>query len=72
MIPFETSLQEQVEVKAYNSDGSYYKLSAVLTMTSDRTKVEMNYRYMFFGCLSVIHGSRSHIGYHVINFNSIA
>ncbi|KAF3970469.1 hypothetical protein CMV_005848 [Castanea mollissima] len=31
--------KERVEVKAYNSDGSYFKLSAVLNTTSDRTKV---------------------------------
>jgi hypothetical protein len=42
-MPSETSLQERVDVKAYNSDGSYYKLSAMLILTSDRTKVELNY-----------------------------
>ena len=31
--------QERIDVKAFNSDGSYYKLSAVLNMTADRTKV---------------------------------
>ncbi|KAJ8645273.1 hypothetical protein MRB53_007021 [Persea americana] len=31
--------KERVYVKAFNSDGSYYKLSAVLTMASNRTKV---------------------------------
>ncbi|XP_059444630.1 uncharacterized protein LOC132176414 [Corylus avellana] len=31
--------KERVDVKAYNSDGSYYKLSALLNLTSDRTKV---------------------------------
>ncbi|XP_062178337.1 uncharacterized protein LOC133883124 isoform X2 [Alnus glutinosa] len=31
--------KERVDVKAYNSDGSYYKLSAMLNLTSDRTKV---------------------------------
>lgn len=31
--------QERVEVKAFSSDGSYYKLSTLLNMTSDRTKV---------------------------------
>ncbi|XP_020693465.1 uncharacterized protein LOC110107531 [Dendrobium catenatum] len=30
---------EQVDVKAYSSDGSYFKLSAQLRMSSDRTKV---------------------------------
>ncbi|GAB2216278.1 hypothetical protein Droror1_Dr00024048 [Drosera rotundifolia] len=29
----------RVDVKAFNSDGSYFKLSAQLNMTSDRTKV---------------------------------
>lgn len=31
--------KEWTDVKAFSSDGSYYKLSAVLNMTSDRTKV---------------------------------
>ncbi|XP_019431159.1 PREDICTED: uncharacterized protein LOC109338390 isoform X1 [Lupinus angustifolius] len=31
--------KERIDVKAFNSDGSYYKLSALLNMTSDRTKV---------------------------------
>ncbi|XP_043726204.1 uncharacterized protein LOC122672780 isoform X2 [Telopea speciosissima] len=31
--------KERVDVKAFASDGSYYKLSALLNMTSDRTKV---------------------------------
>ncbi|XP_048593626.1 intermembrane lipid transfer protein vps13A-like isoform X2 [Brassica napus] len=31
--------QERIDVKAFCSDASYYKLSAVLNMTSDRTKV---------------------------------
>ncbi|KAK3187926.1 hypothetical protein Dsin_027487 [Dipteronia sinensis] len=31
--------KERVDVKASGSDGSYYRLSAVLNMTSDRTKV---------------------------------
>ncbi|KAJ4956285.1 hypothetical protein NE237_013068 [Protea cynaroides] len=35
--------KEWVDVKAFSSDGSYYKLSALLTMTSDRTKV-VNFR----------------------------
>ena len=65
MIHFETSPQERVEVKAYNSDGSYFKLSAVLNMTSDRTKVEIN-----FGTCFLIAACRSHICYHVIIFNN--
>ncbi|KAL5782083.1 hypothetical protein ACOSP7_007112 [Xanthoceras sorbifolium] len=35
----ELEKKERVDVKASSSDGSYYKLSAVLNMTSDRTKV---------------------------------
>ncbi|XP_043709636.1 uncharacterized protein LOC122658659 isoform X2 [Telopea speciosissima] len=31
--------KERVDVKAFAPDGSYYKLSALLNMTSDRTKV---------------------------------
>ncbi|CAM9004161.1 unnamed protein product [Rhodiola kirilowii] len=31
--------KERVDVKAFRSDGSYHKLSALLNMTSDRTKV---------------------------------
>ncbi|KAF6156505.1 hypothetical protein GIB67_011306 [Kingdonia uniflora] len=31
--------KERVDVKAFTSNGSYYKLSAVLNMTSERTKV---------------------------------
>ncbi|XP_068666865.1 uncharacterized protein [Aristolochia californica] len=31
--------KERVDVKAFNSNGSYYKLSALLTMASNRTKV---------------------------------
>ncbi|KAK1380403.1 Calcium-dependent lipid-binding family protein [Heracleum sosnowskyi] len=31
--------KQRVDVRAYKSDGSYYNLSAVLHMTSDRTKV---------------------------------
>ncbi|XP_031738035.1 uncharacterized protein LOC101213129 isoform X1 [Cucumis sativus] len=31
--------KERVDVKAFSSDGSYYKLSTLLSMTSDRTKV---------------------------------
>ncbi|KAF5200270.1 calcium-dependent lipid-binding family protein, partial [Thalictrum thalictroides] len=30
--------KERIDVKAFASDGSYYKLSAVLNTTSDRTK----------------------------------
>lgn len=32
-------MQGRVDVKAFSSDGSYYKLSVQLNMTSDRTKV---------------------------------
>lgn len=35
----ELESKERVDVKAFSSDGSYYKLSAQLKMTSDRTKV---------------------------------
>ncbi|KAI7993232.1 putative vacuolar protein sorting-associated protein 13A [Camellia lanceoleosa] len=35
----ELEKKQRVVVKAFNSDGSYYKLSAMLQMTSDRTKV---------------------------------
>ncbi|XP_020230234.1 uncharacterized protein LOC109811015 [Cajanus cajan] len=35
----ELEKKERIDVKAFNSDGSYYKLSALLNMTSDRTKV---------------------------------
>ncbi|KAA8527969.1 hypothetical protein F0562_035162 [Nyssa sinensis] len=35
----ELEKKQRVDVKAYSSDGSYYKLSALLHMTSDRTKV---------------------------------
>ncbi|KEH32375.1 calcium-dependent lipid-binding-like protein [Medicago truncatula] len=31
--------KERIDVKAFKSEGSYYKLSALLKMTSDRTKV---------------------------------
>lgn len=31
--------QQRVDLRACGSDGSYYKLSALLNMTSDRTKV---------------------------------
>ncbi|KAH7682946.1 Vacuolar protein sorting-associated protein 13 [Dioscorea alata] len=36
---FELERKERVNVKAFASDGSYYKLSAQLNMASDRTKV---------------------------------
>lgn len=35
-------MQERVDVKAYASDGSYYRLSAQLKMASDRTKVAIS------------------------------
>ncbi|EPS74076.1 hypothetical protein M569_00677, partial [Genlisea aurea] len=35
----ELEKKQRVDVKAYHSDGTYCKLSAVLLMTSDRTKV---------------------------------
>ncbi|OMO58553.1 hypothetical protein COLO4_34529 [Corchorus olitorius] len=35
----ELEKKERVDVKAFNYDGSYYKLSALVNMTSDRTKV---------------------------------
>ncbi|XP_062108869.1 uncharacterized protein LOC133819601 isoform X1 [Humulus lupulus] len=35
----EIEKKERVDVKAFSSDGSYYKLSARLNLTSDRTKV---------------------------------
>ncbi|CAM8996430.1 unnamed protein product [Rhodiola kirilowii] len=35
----ELETKERVDVKAFKSDGSYHKLSALLNMTSDRTKV---------------------------------
>ncbi|KAM7259519.1 hypothetical protein ACFE04_015260 [Oxalis oulophora] len=35
----ELEKKERVDVKAFGPDGSYFKLSAILTMTSDRTKV---------------------------------
>ncbi|XP_073302377.1 uncharacterized protein [Primulina huaijiensis] len=35
----ELEKKQRVDVVAFNSDGTYYKLSAVLHMTSDRTKV---------------------------------
>lgn len=31
--------KQRVDIKAFGSDGNYYKLSALLNMTSDRTKV---------------------------------
>ncbi|TQE02763.1 hypothetical protein C1H46_011592 [Malus baccata] len=36
---FELEKKERLDVKVFSSDGSYYKLSARLSMTSDRTKV---------------------------------
>jgi hypothetical protein len=56
--------QERVGIKAFGSDGSYYKLSALLK-TSDRTKVVLDYgicffstqRYMsYMSCFSVLVG----------------
>ena len=44
--------QQRVDVRAFNSDGSYYNLSAVLHMTSDRTKV---YMLICPLCFAVIH-----------------
>ncbi|KAI3512412.1 hypothetical protein L1887_19727 [Cichorium endivia] len=35
----ELEKKQRVDVKAFNTDGSYYKLSILLQMTSDRTKV---------------------------------
>ncbi|KAL3812236.1 hypothetical protein ACJIZ3_013504 [Penstemon smallii] len=35
----ELEKKQRVDLRAFNSDGTYYKLSAVLHMTSDRTKV---------------------------------
>ncbi|KAL6952989.1 hypothetical protein U1Q18_041399 [Sarracenia purpurea var. burkii] len=35
----ELEKKQRVDVRAFNVDGSYYKLSAILHMTSDRTKV---------------------------------
>lgn len=37
--------QRRVDVKAFHSYGSYYKLSAIMNVTSDRTKVE----FLYFG-----------------------
>ncbi|XP_018509312.2 uncharacterized protein LOC103833252 isoform X4 [Brassica rapa] len=39
----ELEKKERIDVKAFCSDASYYKLSAVLNMTSDRTKLAMHY-----------------------------
>jgi hypothetical protein len=53
--------QERVGIKAFGSDGSYYKLSALLK-TSDRTKVVLDYGICFFStqrymsCFSVLVG----------------
>ncbi|KAE9455056.1 hypothetical protein C3L33_13039, partial [Rhododendron williamsianum] len=38
----ELEKKQRVDVKAFSSDGSYYKLSAMLHMTSDRTKVRLD------------------------------
>ncbi|XAR56952.1 hypothetical protein NMG60_11024929 [Bertholletia excelsa] len=35
----ELEKKQRVDVKAFSKDGSYYKLSAIMHMTSDRTKV---------------------------------
>ncbi|PIN00426.1 hypothetical protein CDL12_27074 [Handroanthus impetiginosus] len=35
----ELEKKQRIDVRAFHSDGTYYKLSAVLHMTSDRTKV---------------------------------
>lgn len=40
--------KERVDVKAFKSDGSYYKLSALLNMTSERTKVVYFQPHTFF------------------------
>lgn len=53
--------QERVGIKAFGSDGSYFKLSALLK-TSDRTKVVLDYGICFFStqrymsCFSVLVG----------------
>ncbi|ONI27903.1 hypothetical protein PRUPE_1G110200 [Prunus persica] len=39
---FELEKKERLDVKAFSSDGSYYKLSARLNMTSDRTKLRVD------------------------------
>ncbi|KAM1215633.1 hypothetical protein ACFX13_012262 [Malus domestica] len=39
---FELEKKERLDVKVFSSDGSYYKLSARLSMTSDRTKVRVD------------------------------
>ncbi|XP_017974971.1 PREDICTED: uncharacterized protein LOC18603726 [Theobroma cacao] len=44
----ELEKKERVDVKAYSSDGSYYKLSALVNMTSDRTKVIHLQPHMLF------------------------
>ncbi|XVE82332.1 hypothetical protein DITRI_Ditri15bG0139900 [Diplodiscus trichospermus] len=44
----ELEKKERVDVKAFSSDGSYYKLSALVNMTSDRTKVIHLQPYMLF------------------------
>ncbi|XP_022721975.1 uncharacterized protein LOC111279261 isoform X3 [Durio zibethinus] len=44
----ELEKKERVDVKAFSSDGSYYRLSAVVNMTSDRTKVIHFQPHMLF------------------------
>ncbi|KAK8661863.1 hypothetical protein V6N13_091452 [Hibiscus sabdariffa] len=44
----ELEKKERVAVKAFGSDESYYKLSALVNMTSDRTKVIHIQPYMLF------------------------
>ncbi|TYI07189.1 hypothetical protein ES332_A10G210100v1 [Gossypium tomentosum] len=44
----ELEKKERVAVKAFGSDGLYYKLSAIMNMTSDRTKVIHLQPYMLF------------------------
>ncbi|KAK8671255.1 hypothetical protein V6N13_037855 [Hibiscus sabdariffa] len=44
----ELEKKERVAVKAFSSDESYYKLSALVNMTSDRTKVIHIQPYMLF------------------------
>ncbi|KAL4271464.1 hypothetical protein GQ457_13G023380 [Hibiscus cannabinus] len=44
----ELEKKERVDVKAFSSLGSYYKLSALVNMTSDRTKVIHLQPYMLF------------------------
>ncbi|CAN8243432.1 unnamed protein product, partial [Cochlearia groenlandica] len=44
----ELEKKERIDVKAFCADSSYYKLSAVLNMTSDRTKVILLQPYTLF------------------------